>query len=146
VDDFGNETAVSPILKQFNLERTRIMMPDEHLSPVKDPPIIQWTSPVSGWPEGSPRPPSTINMSYEYTYEYGGTARTELSTPPYYKSVPLGSGDTTGSFIYDGPALDPSKKYVVRVHSSASKMDYKNFTGAGYISMVASSTRFWVNP
>ena len=103
VDASGKE-ALSPEFEMATLSPLTVLAPTLAQSPVASPVTFQWTTP-SGWPQSS---------AY-YTVQLYDSAL--LPNPwMYTKSVIVPSTSTTGTFTYDGLALDPTKTYLARIY------------------------------
>lgn len=122
VDAYGREGTASAVTTENILAPITILSPNEAQSPVTQPPTFKWTI-ASGWPS---TPPNNIYLIDEAT---------PWPHTIWYKQL----WTSNGSYVYDGAALDPSKKYVVVIHSR-----YYPTYNTSYLSHAAAATTFWV--
>ena len=94
VDSSGTESPPSATMRHIVLDRTTILSPSGAQTSAN--PTFSWTV-ASGWPTS----PSYYLRIYD------------ASVMPWSKSVSVNTSAGTGSKVYDGPALDPSKTYTV---------------------------------
>ena len=130
----GAESAITPILKQFALERTTILSPTEAQSPVASTTLaFEWTVALSGWPSGVSQMPFLVYVMPEGSYSY-----------VYYKWVYSRVGAPTAATTYNGPELDSTKKYVANVAVNTTVFDSVAFAKVSYIAMMDATPRFWI--
>ena len=103
---------------------TEIISPAEAQSPVAAVPTFQWTG--------------------------GGTSVAitlydEAVLTGYRDSLYSKYGVTGSSKVYDGPALDPSKKYVVKISTPGTIVRTSNGDNTTSVSMVKKLEKFWVS-
>lgn len=133
-DKDGLETKPSPETKLVFLDPVDILSPADGQS-IKPPPIFKWNI-ASGWPvsllDGS-APPVPDYFIY--------ISDNKVSQNPLWakqiKVLPEGKSDE--SFVYDGPGLDPAKKYKVYIFGHYRKSEYD----PDYISILFSVPEFW---
>jgi hypothetical protein len=131
----GAETSITPILKLFALEKTKILSPTELQSPVASTTLkFEWTVAQSGWPTNVSRPYYYIMV---YPEGYG---------PVYYNWGAGQVGVPTATYAYNGVELDPTKKYLVNILNYPTTVtDNTLLAKSSYISMIDSVTRFWIS-
>lgn len=132
----GQEASITPILKQFALDRTKIVSPTEAQSPIAfSTPKFEWTVAQTNWPSGVSQPYFGISVYPEGSY-----------SSVYYKGVYGKVGVPTASYVYDGATpLDPAKKYIVNIQNyGQTTLDSASLTKTSYISMLDAVTRFWI--
>jgi len=132
----GQEVSITPILKQFALDRTKILSPTEAQSPLaSSTPKFEWTVAQTNWPSGVSQPYFWISVYPEGSYSY-----------VYYKGVYGKVGVPTASYVYDGiTTLDPTKKYIVNIQNyNQQAIDPVSLAKSSYVSMLDAVTRFWV--
>ena len=115
----GAESTRSPIQKIVVVAPTTITKPTEAQSPVASPPILGWTT-------GGSR-------GYIQVFVEGS------NSAMYTKNV---SGAT--SFTYDGPALDPTKKYLLLIHTPGSINRTSDGDVTSDVSFAQKVEKFWV--
>mgnify|MGYP001620067233 CR=1 FL=1 len=103
VDASGKET-LSPEFEMATLPSLMVLAPTAAQSPVTSPVTFQWTPP-SGWPQ------SPVSYTVQL-YDASMSPNPWIYTAPV--SVPTTS--TTGTHVYNGPALDPAKTYRARIY------------------------------
>lgn len=133
VDNVGVESVPFVTLKQHALEKVTLLRPTSAQSPVNATPTFEWTVPQD-WPSG-------YEKSF-YVEVYDGSYRIYLK----YIS-PISPLDVrTTKTIYDGPALDSSKKYLAQVSGiGCSLFDNASLSYIGCIAMSNATNTFWVN-
>lgn len=133
----GTEANITPVIKQFALDRITIMSPTEAQSPTVAAPKFEWTVAQTGWPSGITQPYYIIAVFPEGSYSY-----------TYYKWTYGKVGVPTASYIYDGATpLDPAKKYIANIlNYGQTVLDPASFTKTSYISMLDAVSRFWIAP
>ena len=119
VDSSGVESPPSATMKHVILDRTTILSPVG--GQTASNPTFSWTT-ASGWPQ---------NPSY-YIRAY------DTSSVVWSKNVSVSVSASTGSSVYDGPALDPGKTYTVYI--DAPGLYYNN---TPYTSMNDATQTFW---
>ncbi len=121
VNSIGGESSGSPIRKISFVAPTVITNPLETQSPVAKIPTFQWT--------GSGR----------YIQLYDEAVLTGPASPIYTKSV-----SNVNTYTYDGPALDPSKKYVLQIDAPSTIQQTATGNDTTSVSMVQKLEKFWV--
>ncbi len=146
VDGAGAEKSVI-VTKTRVLENVHLVSPLSVDSPLSTPtPTFRWTLPKD-WPAGVEK---TYQLSvygpcsYTYTYPSGETYTYNYVCRIYYSYGVNAPGDTEGFRKYDGPALDPTKKYEVIVEYQRTLFDAPTAAYLTNIAMSATSTTFWV--
>ena len=132
VDGSGQES-ISPEFEMYNLQPLTVLSPTTAQSPVASAPTFQWTSP-SGWPTS----PASYFVSIYDDANFGEPwiIHSKLVSAP---------SSTTASYLYDGPALDPAKKYIVRIYGLYRAATTTICPSCDYISMDASTQTFWIS-
>jgi len=133
----GQEVGITPVLKQFALDRTKIVSPTETQSPIASSTLkFEWTVAQTNWPSGVSRP-------YFYLFVYPEGSYNYVFVKWTYGQV----GVSTASYVYNGVQLDQTKKYIANIWNyPTTVMDSASFTKVSYISMLDTVTRFWVGP
>ncbi len=131
-DASGKESA-SPEFEMYNLQPLTVQSPTSAQSPVVGNPTFQW-SVSSGWPISTPSYSVSIYDDANFG-EHLAVHRTSVNAP---------TSSTTASYVYDGPALDPAKKYVARIYGLYRAATTTICPSCDYISMDASTQTFWV--
>lgn len=111
-------------------------------------PTFRWTIPRD-WPstiEKLYQIRVTSTCTYTYTYPSGYTYTYTYICTTYSASGLSAPGDTQGFRVYNGPALDPAKKYEVMVDYQRTLLDSTGSAYTSSISMSATSTAFWISP
>lgn len=124
LDNEGRESAPSEIKKYRVLQPTKILSPTFSQSPVSQTPEFRWTI-ADGWPATAKNVPYYITVSHGTSTAYSTTVYVDPSVT------------REGVKKYDGPPLDPSKKYLLHIQSWSPDIE-------GYISMNEAPTAFWV--
>ena len=148
VDSAGMETSIVNT-KTRVFEPVTLLSPLSIDSPLATPtPTFRWTIPRD-WP-------STVEKLYQirvtsmctntYTYPSGYTYTYQYICTIYSASGLSAPGDTQGFRTYDGPALDPAKKYDVTIDYQRTLLDSTGSAYTSSISMSATSTAFWMSP
>ena len=119
VNNSGVESLPSPTFKVTILQPTEILSPTQFQSPVSQKPTFQWTT----------------GGNYADIYVFEDTYFTNPLSPIIYVKRAYGT-----SYVYDGPALDPTKKYVVNVQGQSYYTGYTFTT-----SMTKNIETFWVS-
>lgn len=118
VDSSGIESSPSPIFKIVVLQPTVAISPTQAQSPVSMPLKFEWTT----------------GGSFADIYVYEDTYLTNFLSPIIWVKRSYGT-----SYIYDGPALNPAKKYVVRIQGQG------YYAASAYItSLTQNIETFWV--
>lgn len=133
VDNSGVEGALFVTLKQVALEKVKTLSPSGQITNAT--PTFEWTIPQN-WPSG-----------YEKTFYV--TVHDDLFRQIYFKYVsptsPLEA--YTIKTVYDGPRLEPGKKYIAHIYSiGTSIFDSTLLNRVSYMAMANATTTFWVNP
>lgn len=121
IDSDGNISPQSTTAVERFLDPLTILSPTEAQSPVTGTTTFKWTV-ASGWPAGVN--PYTIYLFDGTTYVWS-----------------KGGLGLSGEKAYNGPALDPSKKYTLHIYGK-----YKAPDKTDYISMDAATATFWIAP
>lgn len=121
VDPAGKEGAPSPVVNLKFLQPITILAPTAAQSPTSPIPTFKWQV-GSDWPIGA-QPHISIFDSPTASNRF------------WVGSNPIGT--TENSKVYDGPALDPTKKYRVSIY----KLEYKE---PKYAAMPSAVTDFWI--
>ena len=126
VNSSGVESPPSPTFKTIVLAPTETLSPAESQSPVSSKPTLQWTT----------------GGNFVDIYLYEDKYLTDPSTPIVYVKRVYG----TAPFIYDGPTLDPAKKYALNIQGQ--NFTTYTYTSSGYnatISMTKKIEKFWIS-
>lgn len=132
VDSASNETSLTS-WKLRALETTTVTSPtsvDSPLSSSSLTPTIRWSVPKD-WP-------ATLEKPYRVNIQEAFTGKSIHSM--WGLSAP---SDTTGFRTYDGPSLDPTKKYTATVTYRRSLIDPVTARYTEYISMSSGAATFW---
>lgn len=135
VDSAGIESASLARFKLVMLEKIAVTSPTFAQSPVVSPPKINWTVPRD-WPTYVIR---RFNVS----------VREKASNYPLktvYGLGPYSELDTTASWNYDGPALDPTRTYTSDIWSGFNLYDSAISSQVGYLAVSSPPTYFYVKP
>ncbi len=142
VDSSGNETILPPsgfarasskIIKKYATPKVKIVSPSGAQT-IGSPITFQWTL-TSGWPVGTA-------PSYRIAL-YDSDTRQVYWQKFMYNYAPAGS--ITGSFVYDGPALDPAKKYIVLIDAGRIIMNQDSLAWDTYNAMPEVVTTIWID-
>lgn len=134
VDNSGAESAPFVTLKQVALEKVKTLSPTSEQSPVNATPTFEWTIPQD-WPFG-----------YEKTFYV--TVYDDLFRMIYLKYVsPTSPLDVyTTKTVYDGPKLEPGKKYIVHIYApGVTIFDSTLLNRVSHTAMANATTTFWVS-
>lgn len=133
----GVEVSITPTLKQFALDRTKIVSPTEAQSPIASSTLkFEWTVAQTNWPSGVSQPYFAISVYPEGSNSY-----------IYYKGAYGKVGVSIASYGYNGVQLDQTKKYIANIMNyPTTVIDSASLTKSSYISMLDAVTRFWVGP
>lgn len=131
VDSTGKESLPSATLKLIFFEPITILAPTASQSPLSSPPTFQWTV-GSGWPSG---------LSFPHVITIFDNS--SITNNPFWSSNPEITTATPGinSWTYNGPALDPAKKYRLSIYGYGRVYE----TSPAYIALPAALVDFWVS-
>ena len=135
VDSTGKEGAASATAKQIFFEPITILAPVASQSPVSSPPAIQWNV-GSGWP---PNTAGSAPLLFTIAIFDSPTA----INPSWSTNIDAVSSPGTNSKTYNGPALDPSKRYRLTIHGWGSQSS-QSTVGPSYMALPGAVADFWI--
>lgn len=133
VDAAGREGAPSAITKQIFFEPITILAPTAAQSPIFDALTFQWTV-GSGWP-------ANVAGQAPLLFTIAIFDSATAINPLWTTNVDAITSPGTNSKIYNGPALDPSKRYRLTIYGWGSQSG----NGPSYMALPSAVTDFWIN-